>query len=253
MQYFSEFQTLLYSFGDEVDPVIFQDISRYADVVDQVKDNLLFYNFHTIQEGFRPDQVSIQLYGTPLYYWTFYILNDDLREQGWPLTRPELEAYTKKIFPNTVINTRDKITDKFKVGQVITGNTSGASGTIIRRNLNLGQIVVEGSVSFISAGEQIQSTNSSGVTESIAAISSVPEYQSASHYVNASSELVDLGVDSDASSPTFQGLLAPGAQLTEKTFEEVYLNINESLRSIKIIKPSLIGTLISSYKKAMRE
>ena len=74
--------------------------------------------------------------------WRRMQLNDDLREQGWPLTRPELEAYTKKIFPNTVINTRDKITDKFKVGQVVTGNTSGASGTIIRRNLNFGQIVV---------------------------------------------------------------------------------------------------------------
>ena len=71
MQYFSEFQDLLYTFGDEVDPVVFQDISRYADVIDQVKDNILFHNLHTIQEGFRPDQVSIQLYGTPLYYWTF--------------------------------------------------------------------------------------------------------------------------------------------------------------------------------------
>ena len=253
MQYFQDFQNLLYLFGNEDKATVFQDISRYANIVDQVKDDITFLNFFNIQEGFRPDQVSIQLYDTPLYYWTFYLLNDDLREQGWPLTRPELEAYTKKIFPNTVINTRDKITDKFKVGQVVTGNTSGASGTIIRRNLNFGQIVVKGSVSFTTGGEQIQSTNSSGVTESITAISSSPEYQSTSHYINESGQQVDLGIDSDATSSTFQGLLAPGAQLTERTFEEVYLNINESLRSIKIIKPSLIGTLISSYKKAMRE
>ena len=106
---------------------------------------------------------------------------------------------------------------------------------------------------LIKFNQQIQSTNSSGVTESITAISSSPEYQSTSHYINESGQQVDLGIDSDATSSTFQGLLAPGAQLTERTFEEVYLNVNESLRSIKIIKPSLIGTLISSYKKAMRE
>ena len=253
MLYFNEFQNISYKFGDEVDQTVFQNLTIFADLIDDIKNDITFLNSFTIQEGFRPDQVSLQLYGTPLYYWTFYILNDDLREQGWPLTRPELEAYTKKIFPNTVIHTRDKITDKFKVGQVVTGNFSGASGTIIRRNLNFGQIVVKGSVSFTSTGEQIQSVNSNGVTENITAISSAPEYQSTSHYINESGQQVDLGIDSDATSPTFQGLLAPGAQLTERTFEEVYLNVNESLRSIKIIKPSLIGTLISSYKKAMRE
>ena len=67
MQYFRDFKTLLYRFGNEFDPVAFQDISRYGDVIDQIKDNVTFFNFHTIQEGLRPDQVSIQLYQTPLF------------------------------------------------------------------------------------------------------------------------------------------------------------------------------------------
>ena len=248
MQYFQDFQNLLYTFGEEVDPVVFQDISRYSDVVDQIKDNLLFYNFHTIQEGFRPDQVSIQLYGSPLYYWTFYLLNDDIREQGWPLTRPELDVYIKKSFPNTVLVTRDKISDKFKVGQVVTGTISGASGTIIRRNLNLGQIVIKGDASFSAAGELLQSTNSSGTVETITTISRIKEYLSASHYINDSGLIVDLGIDSATG-----GLLAAGAQQTEKTLEDVYIANNESLRQIKVIKPSVLGSVISSYKKAIRE
>jgi len=36
MQYFQDFQNLLYTFGNEVDPVVFQDISRYSDVVGQI-------------------------------------------------------------------------------------------------------------------------------------------------------------------------------------------------------------------------
>tara|TARA_B100000212_G_C27297293_1_gene499883 strand:- start:16 stop:774 length:759 start_codon:yes stop_codon:yes gene_type:complete len=252
MQYFQDFQNLLYTFGDEVDPVIFQDISRYSDVVDQIKDNLVFHNVFTIQEGFRPDQVSIILYGSPLYYWTFYVLNDDLREQGWPLTKPELDVYVKKSFPNTVLVTRDNIATKFKVGQVVTGVSSGVSGTIIRRNLNLGQIVIKGDVLFSANGEQLQSTNSSGTIETVTSISRVKEYLSASHYED-SSGIVDLGIDSDTTSATFGGLLPAGAQQTEKTFEDVFYSTNESLRQIKVIKPSLLGSVISSYKKAIRE
>ena len=103
MLYFNDFPKLQYKFGNETDATIFQDISIYSDVVDQIKDSISLLNLHTIQEGFRPDQVSIQLYGTSLYYWTFYLLNDNIRQQGWPLTRHELEVYIRKVFPNTVL------------------------------------------------------------------------------------------------------------------------------------------------------
>lgn len=242
MQYFRDFKTLLYRFGNEFDPVAFQDISKYGDVIDQIKDNVTFFNFHTIQEGLRPDQVSIQLYQTPLYYWTFYLLNDDIREQGWPLTNGELQSYTQKIFPNTIINTRENISAKFKVGQTVTGGSSGASGTIIRRNLNLGQIVVEGIQGFRTSGELFQSTNTAGVVESLTAFSTAKEYLAASHYIDGNQKIVDIDPFS-----------APGATLTEKTNEDVYYDINESLKTIKIIKPSLMGTLISSYRKTIRE
>ena len=242
MLYFKDFNTLLYKFGNEDDPVIFQDISRYADVIDQVKDNISFLNVHTIQEGFRPDQVSLQLYASPLYYWTFYLLNDDIRQQGWPMTRGELEVYVKKHYPNTVITTRENIFAKFKPGQTITGGTSGASGVILRRNLNLGQIVIKGDVSFTSTGELLSSTNSSGVVETVTSVSSVKEYLAARHYVNSDSEIVDVDPFS-----------SPGVLLTERTNEEVEFNVNESLRTIRVVKPSLIGTLISSYKQAIRE
>ena len=252
MLYFKDFNTLLYKFGNEDDPVIFQDIARYADVIDQVKDNISFLTFHTIQEGFRADQVSIQLYDSPLYYWTFYLLNDDIREQGWPLTNVELNAYIRKIFPNTVLNTRQPFATKLKVGQTITGAVSGATGVILKRNLDLGQIVIDGISTFKSDGELINSTNADGVIETVQTISAVNEYQSASHYVNGSGEIVDLGVDSDATSPNFGGLLPPGSQITEKTHEDVYFTTNENLRQIKVIKPNIINNVISSFKKSIR-
>ena len=242
MLYFNEFENLTYKFGDEVDTVIFQNLSTYVDIIDEVKNNITFLNVHTIQEGFRPDQVSFQLYGTPLNYWTFYLLNDDIREQGWPLIRTELDAYIKKIFPNTTLTTRDAdLANKFKVGQTLTGGTTSLSGKIIKRNIDLGQIIVEGDIAFSIGGELFSSTNSDGDVETLTAVSSSKEYQSASHYVDGSGLIVDID-------PT----VGPGGLLTEKTHEDVYFTVNENLRQIKIIKPSQVANVISSFKRALR-
>ena len=242
MLYFNEFGKTTYKFGDEVDPVIFQNVSIYSDVVDQVKDSVSFLNIHTIQEGFRPDQVSIQLYGTSLYYWTFYLMNDNIREQGWPLIRHELEAYTRKSFPNTVLTIRDtNLPTTFKVGQTVTGGTSSASGKIIKRNLDLGQIVIEGDLAFTQGGELLTSVNSSGVSETLSSVSSSKEYLAAAYYVDGSSNIVDI-----------DPVTGPGALLTEKTNEDIYFAVNESLRQIKVIKPSQITNIITSFKRSIR-
>ena len=88
----------------------------------------------------------------------------------------------------------------------------------------------------------LSSTNSSGIVETVTSVSSVKEYLAARHYVNADSEIVDV-----------DPFNAPGVLLTERTNEEVEFNVNESLRTIRVVKPSLIGTLVSSYKQAIRE
>ena len=242
MLYFNDFPDVGYKFGDEVDETIFQNISVYAEVIDQIKSEVTFLNTFTIQEGFRADQVSQILYDTPLHYWTFYLLNDDIREQGWPLIRHEFEEYIKKAFPNTTLTTRDSaLVSKFKVGQTVTGNSSGASGKIIRRNIDLGQLIIEGIVNFRQAGETISSTNSSGDVESMIVVSSTKEFQSASHYVDGNNQIVDIDFT-----------VGPGGLLTEKTHEDVYFAVNESLRQITVVRPELINTLSSSFKQAVR-
>ncbi len=241
MQYFDIFDNVFYKFGDEVDTVLFPNLSAYSAVVDEIKDGITFLNKFQIQEGFRPDQVSIQLYGTPMNYWTFYLINDDLREQGWPLPRHELENYIKKSFPNTTLNTRDDISTKFKIGQTVSGISSGVTGTIIKRNVDFGQIVIEGTVAFRESGELLSSVNSDGVTETITAFSKVTEQKSVSHYVDGNNNIVDVDPQT-----------VPGAQITEKTFEDVYFDTNENLRQIKVIKPDLINNVITSFKKSIK-
>ena len=220
MEYFKNFQKLNYLYGNEPVPILTQNLSRYVDIIDQVKDDISFLTFYSIKEGYRPDQVSIEIYDTPLHYWTFYLLNDNISQQGWPLVNLEFQTYIKKIFPNTVLTTRENISTKFKVCQTVTGNTSGVSGKVIRRNLDLGQVIIEGKVSFTTSGETVTSTNSSGVAESIAIVSASDEHKAANYYTDTSGGIVDLGVDDDGN------LLAPGALKNEITNEQAYYNVN---------------------------
>ena len=250
MDFFKDFGDVTYSFGNNELASVTPDISKYVDVVDQIKDDIAFLTYYNIKEGDRPDQVSLQIYGTTLYYWTFYLLNDKIRQQGWPLTNIEFQRYVKKIFPNTVLNTRENVSTKFKVGQIVTGNTSGASGKIIKRNLMLGQIVIEGEVNFTAGGETVSSVNSQGITETVNVTSTIAERLAASYYTDTSG-VVDVGVDS-ANGDNPGDLLERGAGVNEITNEQGYYAVNESLRQIKVIRPSLITTLIGSYKKALR-
>lgn len=248
MLFFKDFESIPYRFGDEEYNTIFQNITAYADLIDQVKDNLSFYETVHINEGFRPDQMSIRFYDTPLYYWTFFLMNDELRKRGWPLDADDLDVKIKHEYPNTTVTTKESLTGIFKVGQTVVGSESGAAGLIIHRNLDLGQLVIQqtNSLNFkinpnpeaitstiqVPGGTSIQTVTISSTSE---------EYNAAHHYIDASGKIVDI----DPS-------IGPGAQLTEVTNYEFYYEQNESLRDIKIIRPELIKDLVSSYKKSIR-
>lgn len=241
MAFFKNFNTVDYFFGNEKTSDKFQNISLYADVIDQVKNDITLYQDYHVLPGERPDQVSMKLYDRPDFYWTFFLVNDELREFGWPLSNQEAFELAKKRYHNTVITTRTVLTDKFKPEQTITGATSGASATIDHRELDLGQLYLRNQTGTFSSGEQVTSTNGDGDVETITINAVSPQYNAARHYINASKELVDID-------PT----AGPGAQITEVTWADHLIEHNESLQGIRIIQPQQINTVVDSFKRAVK-
>lgn len=143
MSYFTNYPTVNYRFGNESTAVAVQDIGAYIDLIDRVKDDISFYQEYNLRDGDRPDQVSNDLYGSPDYHWTFYLLNDDIKERGWPLTRSRISDKAKEEYPNIVFTTRANIAEQFLVGSNIEGQASGVTGKILRRRPDMGQIIVE--------------------------------------------------------------------------------------------------------------
>jgi hypothetical protein len=244
VNYFKYFPVTAYGFGNETLPDIFRDLSIYASVVDQVKDNVSFYNDYYIQEFERPDQVSYKLYNTTNYHWTFWLMNDHLRERGWPLTNRDLNEKIIKDYHHDVLVTKSYILDKFKIGQTITGQTSGATATINHRHLDLGQLVLSDTVGSFVSGENVISTNSNNQTETITAFEFDKEYNSAHHYVDGDKNYVDT--------ISSTGTFSPGALHTKVTYLDRYFNFNDELKQIKVIKPENIIDIVSAYREALR-
>lgn len=105
--FFKHFPQVEYNFFVETDKKIARkiqlnvaDIFRNVDVDDFAIDNYVTYLLYDIQDGERPDVVSQKLYGTTDYHWTFFVVNNSLKNglQDWPLSSGQLERFMQVYF-----------------------------------------------------------------------------------------------------------------------------------------------------------
>lgn len=233
MSYFRKFPTQLYQFANG-DRAIMQNLSAYVDIIDQVKENSAFYIDYYIRDGDRPDNVAYTLYENPQLHWTFFIMNDSIREKGWPLTR---EAIVKKAIedhPNTTLNTRDDI-DTFLKDSIVE-SSSGAKGRVVRIDTGLGQIVIDVLEGKFST-DDIVSNGSQNVT----LLSVEAEYLSTRFYKNSDGEKIDYR--------TKDGWNTTGHPVTHI---DHYTKENESLRQIRVIQPRSITAVVGMFNKAIQ-
>jgi len=234
--FFQDFPGVSYKFGTEAESNFIQNISAYSDIIDDVKDSLDFYNYYNVLDE-RPDQLSYKLYGSVNFYWTFFLMNDKIRRQGWPVSQVEMDAWIKKRYYRTVITTRNSLADVFPVGTTITGISSGKTGTINKRVEDLGQIFLNtGGQSFIS-GELISDIDGNVVTVQ----SSVDGYNAVKHYLDENGEFIDINP-----------LEGPGGLYTPVTYYEYLIEENDKLKNIRVLKQEAINSVVSVFREAMR-
>ena len=238
--YFKNFPVLTYKFGDEVSDTLFQNITTYISLVDEIRGNTEFYATGYIRDGERPDTLSYNLYGTTEYYWTFYFLNEDIRESGWPLTETEILPMAKKYYPNYVITTRDNITTRFLTGETITGLTSGATGTILKKNVDLGQIVINTSGSFL-IGEQIYPTNQ--IDQTITVTNFVEQYNAVHHYENTDGKWTDIN--------PYTFIPSASSLIPITNLDRVRAR-NEELKTIDVFKPEVVTQISEEFNRLLR-
>ena len=160
MPYFEQFPKVPYDYKQ--DGIIQQSVDLFRQVrpLQNFVDNISSYKLYDIPNGQRPDICSLQLYGTPDFYWTFFVVNDFLHDgmTVWPMSPENLYEYINTEYrgiaietrPNVVRNTdggitdfRDSLAGRFNVGEKVYGGTSGAAGTLVKKDIYLNQLVIQ--------------------------------------------------------------------------------------------------------------
>ena len=243
--YFKNFGFAEYKFGNNTDIDLSQDLTKYVDLIDQVRNNVSFTERYNILSGDRPDVVSHKLYGTMDYYWTFYLMNEHVRLSGWPLNNDEILDQVKSKYPNRVLTTTSEIGALFPVGQVIEGQSSSAIGEIVKRNLDLGQLFVKLTQGTkFTAGETISYVDTSATgspTRTLSITGETEQYNAVHHYE-------DNGVQVDID--PFSG---PGVSLTPITYRDRLESRNDALKEIVVIRPEQITAIVSEFQRFLKQ
>ncbi len=93
IDFFKTFGKTFYDFTGGNNTAFVTNILKH--IVPVNTNDVVNYKKYRIKDGDRPEIVSNLLYGDPKYHWTFFLINDSLREgtKGWPMSSNEFDEY----------------------------------------------------------------------------------------------------------------------------------------------------------------
>lgn len=237
MSYFSNFQTIPYDLnGDGVYDEV-TNLTSFVSASAQLLNNQTFYNFIQIQDGERVEQLSQRLYNTTAYYWTFLVVNPNIKNiwNDWPKNSAQLldySIYKYADFAALACPCTDDLLGKFIVGEYIQGVLSGAIAQLLAVHTNDKYITIKHiSGEFREEGEDLFGLESS---DTVTATEVVSRAFAPAYHVDDST--------GDITAPRLAG--------THKVtnFEhETYLN--DTNRYIRAIKPDMIESFVNEYQR----
>lgn len=267
MSYFRQFPKLDYDFDRNGILQKVVNIYRAARPLDAYLDDLNAYSFYNVKNGERPDIISQRLYGTTQYYWTFFVINDFLHDglSAWPMSQEKLHKHMDEAFAGTVITTNptvkesgdigvildqeNSLSGRFQLGETLTGTNSGATGTLIKKNADMNQLVLQDVTgTFIGNSTPGPSNAKETVTgnksEDFVNTYDVYKYLDAPHSYYRTDDpekrVVSNGIFISGGEPT--------GQLSFRTNRAYLFDVNEARSRIRVIDPKYITQFADKYE-----
>ena len=206
------------------------NLSQYSKVFSKIADDISFYTYYTVDNADRLDNISQKIYGTPEYYWTFFLVNRELNN-SWKDFRKdvnEFNDYLKRKYPDTAItftNGSDNISLlSISIGDELSNNLGTVTGLYPTANY----ITVTGLTNSSPAGVTI--TSGSKSAEVTAA---VPHFNAPHHKENSDGEWV---IDGTAT----------------VSIEQYESELNDLQYQIKVIRPQHILSVARQFEREMK-
>lgn len=239
MSYFTHFPKVDYDIlGDGITQSV-TNITSYVDINSKLLDDISFYSEYVIADRQRPDNVSMTLYGTDKYYWTFFIINEHLKNSytNWPRKQSSLEEFCQSKYEGIGAVVNGDVFGKFIPGEVVTGQISGATGNVIGIYPSTEWVQIEktsGSPDFTVGGETIVGSDGQA---SVTATSINDSLHAPRHFVDSAGNITDKK--------------SSGTTAVSFYKHEVELNLSNS--KIRVIKPALISKVFKLFVNEISE
>lgn len=283
MAFFKQFPTQSYDFN--MDGVLQNvvDIYRSVRVEGSSMDNAATYNNVQIRNGERPDRMSYRLYGTSDYYWTFFIINDHLHDgmSVWPMSQEDLHEYLNiefsgyaiSTFPRTSFNTdlglrsfQNSIVNQFELNEQVLGSQSGARATVVKRDLDLNQIIVkqntalnanDNTIAFLGDGDNVtENVDGQRTGHSVASHRVWPYREAPHHYYKTGDEqqrpitLSEAFTTSDGQLPLDLTPMSSTSYVSNQAYME---ELNSERSRIRVIAPKYIEQFAEDFEELINE
>ena len=238
-KYFKHFPTIDFDVKDDGNLIQAKDIFRNIRVSSDAEDAITGYEYYYVNDQDRPDVLASKLYGDSTLYWLFWMVNDQFATYNdWPKSQSILDKFINRKYSGKalVANQQSDIVSssdsKFLQGEKVVGSTSSALGFVTKIDPTNKQVILNDVQGVFQDGETVTGSQS---TKSFI-ISSVRNFSdSPHHYVN-----------SDGNKTTSETT----TMVTNRDYEQTF---NDSKRSIKYIKTSMIPQLLREFKSMIRE
>lgn len=257
MSFFRQFPKAQYDFNDTGINTTITNIFRYVQADLAKIDDIVAYEYYRINDGDRPDVVSNLLYGTPDYYWTFFLCNEHLKKgmKEWPLSQVEFDSFIDEEYSGTALitnpfvewnndftsvnNYRDSLAGRFTIGDTITGSSSGATGLLYKKDSQLSQLIVR-NVNGTFRKEQVIGTDDQ---DSVYVNKAMPWRDAPHHYLNGAGTISYNSLYINEQQPALGSSNPAGVSDTDLTAVSNYnyeLSLNDERANIRIVRPSHI-------------
>jgi hypothetical protein len=217
------------------------NLSQYSKVFSNIADDISFYTYYTVDNSDRLDNISQKIYGTPEYYWTFFLINKELNN-SWKGFRKDVNEFNDTmarkypgtaLFFTTGVGTKPVSLDStlFVPGTEL-GN--GFLGKTLVKNGSMEYVVVENPNDYSSAYLSGTLFSGSDAGSGNYTIASTSPYADAPHHKeNSDGEWVIDGT----------------ATVSNKQYES---DLNDLQFQIKVIRPQHILSVARQFEREMK-
>ena len=274
MSYFKMFPTQNYDFNRDGVLQTVVDLYRSIRPIQNYIDDLSAYTYLTIPNGERPDIMSQRLYSTSSLHWTFFLVNDFLHEgiSAWPMSQEDLQEYITihyngyaletrpDIVRNTdgqIINYKDSLAGRFMLKGTITGTTSGATGTLTKKDIYLNQLVVQdvtGTFLGDGTGNTLEFVTGSTSTDTVTCHIAW-KYEEAPHHWYTAGDETEAHVSNanffsttdDAATNLIlqEGSVAAAAYTSNRAYIH---NLNDQRSQIRVVNPNFMAAFKRTFE-----